>query len=103
MQRVLEEQQRLLSRITRNRKVLQLADARAKSKTICLLDELGEEEEVERKKNGGFTDGELAEASVNFSSFLGVEDGSGTVDWTRLDLPGDIPIEPVVLQEGGET
>jgi chromosome segregation ATPase len=35
-------QQKLLARIGRHRKTLKLAEARARAKTICLLDELEE-------------------------------------------------------------
>ena len=66
--------------MSRNRKVLSLAETRAKTKAICLLDKLEEEEESERKKNSRFIDGELAKASFNFPSFLGVTDGLNVVD-----------------------
>ena len=52
----------------------------AKTKATCLLDKLEEEEELERKKNGRFIDGELAKASFNFPSFLGIIDGLNVVD-----------------------
>ena len=44
------------------------------------MQELEEEEEVERQKNGGFTNDELAKTSFNFPSFLSVTDGSNVVD-----------------------
>jgi hypothetical protein len=91
-----------MARIARNRKVLALAEKRAKSKAVCLLDELEEEEEKERKENGGFTEGELREASFDFSTFLGVSDGSDQVDWASLDVPGDSPLE-VGESSGGST
>jgi len=69
-----------MARISRNRKILELAEERTKSKAVCLLDELKEEEEKERKGNGGFTEGELREASFDFSTFLGISDGSDQVD-----------------------
>ena len=70
-----------------------MAEKRAKTKAICLLDKLEEEEELERKKNGGFIDGKLAEASFNFPSFLSIIDGLNVVDWSALDVPGGNPIE----------
>ena len=82
-----------MARLSRNRKVLAMAEKRAKIKAICLLDELEEEEELERKKNGGFTDGELAKASFDFPGFLSVIDGLNVVDWSALDVPGRNPIE----------
>ena len=82
-----------MSRISRNRTILELAKKRAREKTICLVQELEEEEEVERQKNGSFTNDELAEASFNFPRFLGVTDGSNVVDWSALDVPGGNPIE----------
>jgi hypothetical protein len=57
-----------------------MAKKRAKIKAICLLDKLEEEEELERKKNGSFIDGELVKASFNFPGFLGAIDGSNVVD-----------------------
>jgi hypothetical protein len=74
--------------------VLKLAEERAKTKAICLIDELEGEEEEERKKNGGYTDSELAEASFDFPTFFGVTDGSNLVDWSALDVPGGNPVEP---------
>jgi hypothetical protein len=53
-----------------------LAEERAKSKAVCFLDELKEEEEKERKENGGFIEGKLRKASFDFSTFLGISDGS---------------------------
>ncbi len=52
-----------MAKIERHRKALELAEKRAKAKTICLLDELEEEEEAERVRNGGLSDGELEELS----------------------------------------
>jgi hypothetical protein len=96
-----EEQSELLVRIERNEKTLLLAHERAKAKTVCLLDELDDEDKEERSRKR--KRGELVSPEpTDFSSFF-VPDGSGSVDWARLDLPGDIPTEPVVLQEGGET
>jgi hypothetical protein len=91
-QRVLAEQQQLLSRIIRQRKVLQQAEARAKTKAVCLIDELNEEEEEERRKNGGLSDGEIAAANADLSSFLGVADGSAPVDWDAMGFSDEIPI-----------
>ena len=82
-----------MSRISRNRAVLELAEKRARQKTICLVQELEEEEEAERQRNGGFTNDKLAKASFDFPGFLGVTDGSNVVDWSALDVPGRNPIE----------
>ena len=71
---------RLVAYLSRNRKVLSLAEARAKTKAICLLDELEEEEKEERKKNGSFIDSKLAKASFNFPGFLSITDGLNVVD-----------------------
>ena len=59
MEKLMAQQQALAARIARTRRVLKLADERAKAKTICLLDELEEEEELERVRNGGMSDGEI--------------------------------------------
>ena len=82
-----------MARISRNKTVLELAKKRAREKTICLVQELEEEEEAERQKNGSFTNDELAETSFNFPSFLGIIDRSNVVDWSALDVPGRNPIE----------
>jgi hypothetical protein len=71
----LEVMEGTIARIARNRKVLALAEKRAKSKAVYLLDELKEEEEKERKENSGFTEGKLRKASFDFSTFLGISDG----------------------------
>jgi hypothetical protein len=55
----LEELEKITARLARNRKILKLAKARAKAKAICLLDELEEEEELERMKNGGSSNSEI--------------------------------------------
>jgi hypothetical protein len=65
-----------MARISRNRKILELAEERTKSKAVYLLDELEEEEEKERKENSGFIEGKLRKASFDFSTFLGISDGS---------------------------
>ena len=84
---------RVMAGLSRNCKVLAMAEKRAKIKVICLLDKLEEEEELERKKNDRFIDGELIKASFNFPSFLGIIDGLNVVDWSALDVPGGNPIE----------
>jgi hypothetical protein len=62
-------QQRLLAQLSRNRKILKIAESRAKAKAICLMDELEEEEEAERVRNGGHSDGELRELADNLAVF----------------------------------
>ena len=89
----LEELEKIMARISRNRKVLAQAEARAKTKTICLLEELEEEEQEERKVNGGLSNGELAEASNDLSVFLGSIETSGMEDWNALGIPNGSPVE----------
>jgi hypothetical protein len=91
----LEELEKLTARLSRNRKVLAMAEKRAKAKTICLLDELEEEDAKERSADAGLTLGELAEAPFDYSSFLGVTDGSDQVDWGAFDVPGGTAEEVV--------
>jgi hypothetical protein len=81
-----------MARISRNRKVLELADKRAKSKAICVLEELEIEEEAERKANGGLSNGEIAEANADLSSLLAGADDSALVDWNALGFSDEIPI-----------
>jgi hypothetical protein len=68
-----------MARIERNRKILGLADRRAKSKAIYVLEELEEEEEAERVANSSLSNGEIAEANADLSSLLAA-DGSAPVD-----------------------
>ena len=82
---------KLIARIERNRKILELADRRAKSKAICVLNELEEEEEAERAANGGLSNGEIAEANADLSSLLAA-DGSAPVDWSAMGFSDEIPI-----------
>jgi ribosomal protein S27E len=71
--RDLEELEKITARLAKNRRVLKLAEARAKAKTICLIDELEEEEELERVKNGGMTNGEAREAQAALEAMVGSE------------------------------
>jgi hypothetical protein len=57
-----------IARISRNRKVLELANKRVRSKAICLLNKLEEEEEAKRKANGSLSNGEIVEANAGLSS-----------------------------------
>ncbi|KIV98454.1 uncharacterized protein PV09_09733 [Verruconis gallopava] len=59
----LQELERITARLKKNRKILKLAEARAKAKAVYLLDELEEEEEMQRVKNGGLSNAELEELS----------------------------------------
>ncbi|MEM0135852.1 MAG: hypothetical protein QXU18_11635 [Thermoplasmatales archaeon] len=63
------KQQKLLAQLSRSRKILKIAESRAKAKAICLMDELEEEEEAERVRNGGHSDGELRELADNLAVF----------------------------------
>jgi len=69
MDRLMRQQQKVASRISKHRKVLKLAEERARRKTSCLLDELEEEEEMERVKNGGLSNGELRELANDFVAY----------------------------------
>ena len=64
----------ITARLAKNRRVLELAEKRAKAKTICLLDELEEEEEAQRIRNGGLSDGELEELSRDFVAYNNATD-----------------------------
>jgi hypothetical protein len=57
------ELERITARLRKNRKILKLAEDRAKAKAVCLLDELEEEEEMQRVKGGGLSNAELEELS----------------------------------------
>jgi hypothetical protein len=78
--RDLEELEKITARLAKNRRILKLAEARAKAKTICLIDELEEEEELERVKNGGMTNGEVREAQATLEPWLGPP-GSSMVEY----------------------
>jgi hypothetical protein len=79
----LEELEHLTARISENRKLLKLAEARALAKTVCLLDEMEIEEEQERIKNGGLSDGEMREVALERLTLQDAE-GSSLVDWSVL-------------------
>ncbi|KIV98334.1 uncharacterized protein PV09_09824, partial [Verruconis gallopava] len=59
----LQELERIIACLKKNWRILKLAEARAKAKAVCLLDELEEEEEMQRVKNGGLSNAELEELS----------------------------------------
>jgi len=69
----------VMNRISMRRKIVAQADTRAKAKTICLMEELEAEEEIERAKNGGLSELEMATAMSELA--LGV----GPEDWVPLD------------------
>jgi hypothetical protein len=46
---------------------------------VCLIEELNEEEEEKRCKNGGLSDSEIAVANADLSSLLAADE-SGPVD-----------------------
>lgn len=83
---------RIIARLSRRRKILSFAERNAERKTICLLDELEEEEEIERKANGGLSNGEIAQANADLSSFLATADGSAPVDWNAMGFSDETPI-----------
>lgn len=84
--------EKAMARISRNRKILDLANKRAKSKAICVLEELEIEEEAERKANGGLSNGEIAEANADLASFLVAADDSAPVEWSALGFSDETPI-----------
>jgi hypothetical protein len=86
-----EEVALIMARIMRNRKVLELADRRARGKAICVLEELEVEEAAEREANGGMSNGEIAEANAELSSLMAA-DGSAPVDWGAMGFVGESPI-----------
>lgn len=89
--RLNQELSKSLAAIQRNRKILQLADARATAKTICLGKELEEEEEAERRDN---PDGKSnAEREADASELAALSSAIGDVDWDQLGF------EPLVLPE----
>jgi len=85
LEQLMERQREVAARIARKRKVLKLAEERAKAKTICLLDELETEEEVERVKNGGFSNGELEELSLGFVAYNNATENAGKEVWSAWD------------------
>jgi hypothetical protein len=58
---------------------------------VCLIEELNEEEEEERYKNGGLLDGKIAVANADLSSLLAANE-SGPIDWSIIGFLGKIPI-----------
>jgi len=91
LSRINQKLGRALSAIQRSRKILQLADARATAKTICLGKELEEEEEAERRDN---PDGKSnAEREADASELAALSSAIGDVDWDQLGF------EPLVLPE----
>jgi hypothetical protein len=71
-----------------------LAEKRAKAKTICLLDELEEENEAERVRNGGLSDAELAGFSQAIVEYNNATDDSGKPIYCAFD-PNN-PMDPSV-------
>ncbi|KIV99027.1 uncharacterized protein PV09_09253 [Verruconis gallopava] len=67
LEKVSAELAEIQSRLSRNRVLLEFAEKRAKEKAICLMEELEQEEEEERARNGGLTDGELRELADNLA------------------------------------
>lgn len=85
----LDEIERLTARISKNRKILKLAESRAKAKTICLLDELEEKEEWERIENDGFSNAELEALSRDFVQQNNKESTvEGVEIWSAWDKSG---------------
>lgn len=85
LERLMERQLALAAKIARKRKVLKLAEQRAKAKTICLLDELEEEEEQQRVENGGLSNGELEELSRDFVAYSNATENAGSEVWSAWD------------------
>jgi hypothetical protein len=79
------ELERITARLAKNRRVLELAEKRAKAKAICLLDELEEEEERQRLENGGLTDAELEDMSRDFVAHTNASENVGTEVWSAWD------------------
>jgi hypothetical protein len=94
----LEELEHLTARISENRKLLKLAEARALAKTVCLLDEMEIEEEQERIKNGGLSDGEMREVALERLTLQDAE-GSSLVDWSVWGFLDGTSQEGVVTSE----
>ena len=88
------EASRLLAKIDRSEKTLNRVHDKAKAKTKCLIDELDEEEqeERERKRKRGEA---VSPEPLDFSSILGVSDGTNRVDWDAWDVPGGTGQEAV--------
>jgi hypothetical protein len=99
LEKLMERQREVAARIARKRKVLKLAEARAKAKTICLLDELEDEEESQRIRNGGMTDGELEELSRDFVAYNNTTESAEVAVWSAWDesRQGSFPVGSPVL------
>jgi len=88
LEKIAAAQLRVLARISRQSKTLKRLEAKAKSKTICLLDELEEEEESERVANGGFSNGELEELSRDLVAHNNNATAAGGSEvWSAWDVP----------------
>jgi hypothetical protein len=55
--------------------------------TVCLIDELEAEDEQERVRNGGLSDGEIREAALDQATLQNTE-SSDLADWNAWDLLG---------------
>lgn len=89
------EMSKTLAAIERNRKTLERAQERAKSKTVCLLDELEEEEEHARKRKKTSIDDVTPEAPLfsqafDFDFLVSVPDDGFHPDWSFLGDPGGV-------------
>jgi hypothetical protein len=96
----LQRLEEITARLAQNRRVLELAEKRAKAKAVCLLDEIEEKEEAERVKNGGMTDAELEELSRNFVAYHNASENAGSDVFSAWDSargasPGAAFVSPV--------
>jgi len=96
----MRKQTALLARLARHRKVLELAEARANEKAVCLAKELEEEEEEERRQRTG--EGPSTERESSLSEIVPTVE---EIDWSLFDLgaPGDLggtPQEPLANPQG---
>lgn len=96
----LQRLEEITARLAQNRRVLELAEKRAKAKAVCLLDELEEKEEAERVRNGGLTDGELEEMSRDFVAYNNASENVGTDVWSAWD---PARVNPVVASSSPES
>jgi hypothetical protein len=88
--------QKLTTHIAQNWTLLNSAQARAAMETVCLIDELEAEDEQERVRNGGLSDGEIREAALDQATLQNTE-SSDLADWNAWDLlsgtvQGDVDI-----------
>jgi len=102
MERIQRDLSERRARIARNKKTLKLADKRAEAKTICLHDELEFEQEQERIRNGGLSDGEVREAVLDLEAAQAaqVAGASTPLDWSAWDVSGETG-EPGLVPLGG--